>query len=115
MRRTTSIAWRALFQPKPTSIIRSKSSPPARRAAATSATSSSAERPRGPQPSLTALKPASRCAATVRAAASGVSGISVLAYAFTRSRRAPPTSAWIGLPDALPTISHRAISMPLMA
>jgi DNA-binding NarL/FixJ family response regulator len=32
-----------------------------------------AERPRGPQPSLTALKPASRCAATVRAAASGVS------------------------------------------
>ena len=43
-----------------------------------------------------------------------MSGMSREAYARTRSRfLAPPSSSWIGLPAALPAMSHSAISMLL--
>ena len=87
-------------------------SPAASFAAAASATSCLGSLPSGPQPSFTAVKPSSQSFATRSAVSSGVSGISIDAYARTRSCFAPPSSSWTGLPSALPLMSHNAMSMP---
>ena len=116
IRRTRAIASSASDQPMPTSIISSKSSPPASRAAATSATSSSASRPSGPQPSLTARKPAPallrddarRLGRRVRHQRARI-GLDALAAARRRAARGSACRR----PG--PAMSHSAMSIPLIA
>ncbi len=52
---------------------------------------------------------------TRSAVSSVVSGISIDAYARTRSRRTSPRSSHTGFPSALPRMSQSAMSMPLIA